>query len=114
MDIVIFDLERKEPVRITDDKAVDYLPVWHPSGNKITYTSHSNMTPNFYTVDIKTSQVIQNTNVSGAISTVGWKYDYSAITGMTLGDVDSSRVVDIFPNRLAKTSKTNMLSLIHI
>ena len=108
MDIVIFDLERKEPVRITDDKAVDYLPVWHPSGNKITYTSHSNMTPNFYTVDIKTSQVIQNTNVSGAISTVGWKYDYSAITGMTLGDVDSSRVVDIFPNRLAKTGKTNM------
>ena len=108
MDIVIFDLERKEPVRITDDKAVDYLPVWHPSGNKITYTSHSNMTPNFYTVDIKTSQVIQNTNVSGAISTVGWKYDYSAITGMTLGDVDSSRVVDIFPNRLAKTVKTNM------
>lgn len=108
MDIVVFDLERKEPIRITKDKQVDYLPVWHPSGNKITYTSHSNMTPNFYTVDIKTSQIIQNTNVGGFVSSVGWKFDNSAITGMTLGDVDSSRVVDIFPNRLANIDEIKM------
>ena len=108
MDIVVFDLERKEPIRITKDKQVDYLPVWHPSGNKITYTSHSNMTPNFYTVDIKTSQIIQNTNVGGSVSSVGWKFDNSAITGMTLGDVDSSRVVDIFPNRLANIDEIKM------
>ena len=108
MDIVIFDLERKEPTRITKDKNVDYLPVWHPSGNKITYTSHSNMTPNFYTVDIKTSKVIQNTNVGGLVSTVAWKFDNSAITGMTLSDVDSARVVDIFPNRLAISDDIKM------
>ena len=108
MDIVIFDLERKKPKRITEAENVDYLPVWHPSGNKITYTSHSNMTPNFYTVDIKTSQVIQNTNVGDMISTVAWKFDNSAITGMTLRDVDSARVVDIFPNRLAGTDDIKM------
>ena len=101
MDIVVFDLERKEPIRVTTQKQVDYRPVWHSKGDKITYTSHSNMTPNFHTVDINTKEIIQNTNIGDAVWTVGWNYDNSAITGITLGDVDSARIVDIDPNRKA-------------
>ena len=105
MDIVVFDIENKEPVRITNESQVDYRPVWHPKGDKITYTSHSGMTPNFHTVDIITREKIQNTNVGDAIWTVGWNYDKSLITGLTLGDVDSARVVDIDPYRKAKNNK---------
>lgn len=101
MDIVVFDLERKEPIRVTTQKQVDYRPVWHSKGDKITYTSHSNMTPNFHTVDINTKEIIQNTNLGDAVWTVGWNQDNSAITGLTLGDVDSARIVDIDPNRKA-------------
>ena len=104
MDIVVFDLERKEPVRITNAKQVDYRPVWHPKSDKITYTSHSDMTPNFHTVNINTKDIIQNTNIGDAVWTVGWNYDNSAITGLTLGDVDSARVVDVDPNRIANAN----------
>jgi len=104
MDIVVFDIERKEPVRVTNAKQVDYRPVWHPKGDKITYTSHSDMTPNFHTVNINTKDIIQNTNIGDAVWTVGWNYDNTAITGLTLGDVDSARIVDVDPNRIANTN----------
>jgi hypothetical protein len=104
MDIVVFDLDRKEPVRVTNQKQVDYRPVWHPKGNEITYTSHSNMTPNFHTVDINTKKSIQNTNIGDAVWTVGWNYDNTAITGLTLGDVDSARIVDVYPHRIAENN----------
>ncbi|SVB07145.1 uncharacterized protein METZ01_LOCUS159999, partial [marine metagenome] len=104
MDIVVFDLDRKESIRITTDKQADYRPVWHPKGDKITYTSHKDMTPNFHTVNINTKQSSQNTNIGDAVWTVGWNYDNSAITGLTLGDVDSARIVNIDPNRVANVN----------
>jgi len=103
MDIVVFDLNRKEPIRVTNQKWLDYRPVWHPAGDKITYTSHSNMTPNFHTVNINTKEIIQNTNIGGAVNTVAWNYNRSAITGLTLGDVDSARIVDVDPGRIAES-----------
>ena len=75
MDLVVFDLDRKEPIRITTAKQVDYRPVWHSNSEKITYTSHSNMTPNFHTVDINTKKITQNTNIGDAVWTVGWNYE---------------------------------------
>ena len=105
MDLVVFDLDRKEPIRITTAKQVDYRPVWHSNSEKITYTSHSNMTPNFHTVNINTKKITQNTNIGDAVWTVGWNYEGTAISGLTLGDVDSARVVDIDPNRVAKNNQ---------
>ena len=105
MDLVVFDLDRKEPIRMTTEKQVDYRPVWHPNSQKITYTSHSNMTPNFHTVDINTKEITQNTNIGDAVWTVGWNYEETAISGLTLGDVDSARVVDIDPNRVAENNQ---------
>ena len=108
MDIVVFDLNRKEPIRFTSQKMVDYRPVWHPTGDKITYTSHFNMTPNFYTVDLNSKKIIKNTDIGDAINTVAWNYDKSAITGLTLGDVDSSRVVDVDPSRIVDNKEIIM------
>ena len=105
MDLVVFDLDRKEPIRISTAEQVDYRPVWHSNSEKITYTSHSNMTPNFHTVDINTKKITQNTNIGDAVWTVGWNYEGAAIIGLTLGDVDSARVVDIDPNRVAKNNQ---------
>ena len=105
MDIVVFDLDRKEPIRMTTAKQVDYRPIWHPNSDKITYTSHSNMTPNFHTVDINNKDIIQNTNIGDAVWTVGWNYENTAITGLTLRDIDSARVVDIDPNRIANNKE---------
>ena len=101
MDIVVFDIERKEPIRVTKAKHVDYRPIWHSNGEKITYTSHKESTPNIFTVDINTKKIIQNTNVGGAIWGQGWKYDKSKIVALTLGDADSSRVVEVNTNKIS-------------
>ena len=105
MDIVVFDILGQETTRLTTRKEVDYKPVWHPDGQKITYTSHAGMIPNFHTVDISTKLSIQNTDIGDAVWTVGWNHDKSAITGLTLNDVDSARVVDIDPTRIANVTE---------
>ena len=102
---VVFDLDRKEPVRMTTAKQVDYRPVWHSNSEKITYTSHSNMTPNFHTVDINTKKITKIRISEMQYGLLEWNYEETAISGLTLGDVDSARVVDIDPNRVAKNNQ---------
>ena len=50
-------------------------------------------------------KITQNTNIGDAVWTIGWNYERSAISGLTLGDVDSARVVYIDPNRVAKENQ---------
>ncbi len=108
MDIVVFDIANQETIRLTTRPEVDYRPIWHPDEQKITYTSHAGMTPNFHTVDLTTKLSIQNTDIGDAIWTVGWNHNATAITGLTLNDVDSARVVDVDPARIANVSKNTM------
>ena len=84
------------------------LPIWHPDGEKISFTGLYDYTPNLYTYDIKTGKTIQNTDIGDAVMGIQWNKETSTITAMTLNTVDSARVVSINPKRLAKKTKVNM------
>ena len=99
VDIHILDLKTNEERVITNNPEVDYLPLWHPDGSKISYTSHLGSTPNLHTIDLVNNATIRNTDVGEAVWGRSWSVDKSAITALTLGDVDSVRVVDISPER---------------
>lgn len=102
-DVRILDYETGEIRTVTSDPAVDYLPVWHPDGRKISYTSHAGMTPNLFTIDLETGETIRNTDVAEAIWGVQWTPGGNTILAGTLDDVDSVRVVKIDPSRTATT-----------
>ena len=108
VDINIFDLPKKEPIRITYEENVDYLPIWHLNADKISYTSQKDMTPNIFTYDIIEKKIVQNTNIGDAIWTGKWNPSNNFITGITLPDSDSSRVIDVDPNRQALIPEINI------
>lgn len=108
LDLYILEVNSGESRRISADPAVDYLPVWHPDGKKITYTSHAGSTPNLFTVDLDTDSLIQNTDVGDAVWTNQWTPRDSTILATTLTDVDSIRLVKIDPDRRAVTPPLSM------
>ncbi|MFQ6610131.1 MAG: TolB family protein, partial [Fidelibacterota bacterium] len=107
-DIEILNLDLSTTERITTSPEVDYLPVWHPDGKKISYTSHRGSTPNLHTIDLGTMESVQNTDVSDAIWGVQWSPKGSTILAKTLNTADSVRVSQIDPSR---TITTNPLSI---
>ena len=107
-DIFILDVESRNTQQVTTDPAVDYLPVWHPGGKKITYTSHKSSTPNLHTVDLATGESLQVTDVGEAIWGVQWTPKGTTITASTLDDVDSVRVVQVDPNRDVTTDSLSV------
>ena len=94
--------------QITNSREGDYLPIWHPSGNKISYTGLYDYTPNLYTYDISDRSTIQNTDVGDAVMGIQWNGITSTITAMTLPTVDSVRVVSVDPKRVAIKAKVNI------
>lgn len=107
-DIVILKLATKEINRITTNPEVDYCPVWHPGGTKLTFTSHKGTTPNLYTVDLETGEIVQNTDVGEAVWSFQWTPKDSTITAITLDDVDSVRIVQVKPDREKTTKSLSM------
>ena len=108
LDVYIYSFATGLSNRITDDPAVDYLPVWHPDGKHITYTSHKGSTPNLYTVEIGSEGSQQVTDVGDAVWSSQWSKKDSTVLSTTLSDVDSVRLVRIDPFR---TPDTKPLSL---
>jgi Tol biopolymer transport system component len=108
LDIYLLELESRTLTRVTTDPAVDYLPIWHPDGQALTFTSHRGSTPNLHTVDLNTGNVVQNTDVGEALWGVQWTPKDSTILARTLTDVDTVRLVKVNPQR---TSTTRSLSL---
>ena len=108
MDIYMMELETKKTQQITRSSEGDLLPIWHPDGKKISFTGLYDFTPNIYTYNIKTGEVIQNTDVGDMVMGTQWDKNTSTITAMTLNTVDSARVVSINPNRIAKKTTVNM------
>ena len=108
MDIFLLDIESSTEIRLTNNISAEYLPVWHPDGKSISYTSHAGSTPNIHTIEIKTRQSRQVTDVGDAIFSWQWTPNDTTLTALTLADVDSVRIVQIDPNR---TITTNPLSL---
>ena len=108
MDIYMMELETKKTQQITRSSEGDLLPIWHPDGEKISFTGLYDFTPNLYTYNIKTGEIIQNTDVGDMVMGTQWDKNTSTITAMTLNTVDSARVVSINPNRIAKKTTVNM------
>ena len=108
MDIHMMELETKKTQQITRSSEGDLLPIWHPDGKKISFTGLYDFTPNLYTYNIKTGEIIQNTDVGDMVMGTQWDKNTSTITAMTLNTVDSARVVSINPNRIAKKTTVNM------
>tara|TARA_Y100001968_G_scaffold2349_1_gene1988 strand:+ start:494 stop:3439 length:2946 start_codon:yes stop_codon:yes gene_type:complete len=108
LDLYMMQIESGEKTQITDSREGDFLPIWHPSGNKISFTGLYDYTPNLFTYDIGSGKIIQNTNVGDAVMGMQWSNKTSTITAMTLPTVDSSRVISIDPKRNAPEILVNI------
>ncbi len=108
LDIFVYNFKTQKSIRITDHPDVDYLPVWHPDGKYITFTSHEGSTPNLFTVQLETGIVKQITDVGDAIWTGQWNPKDSTILATTLSDVDSVRLVKVNPHRTPDTKQLAM------
>ena len=110
MDLHIYNLQEKSEKQLTNTPEAEYLPVWNPNGEEISFTGLKDYTPNLFTLDLKSNNIIQNTNVSDGVTGIQWNLKRNAISGMTLQTVDTSRIVYVSPKRIAKISKINMNS----
>ena len=108
MDIYTIDLKSKAKTRLTENSMADIMPVWHPDSKSISYTSNANGVPNIYTVNLNTKKIIANTDAGDGIWTHQWMPKDSVLLAMSLGDIDSVRLVKVDPFR---TPDTTPLSL---
>jgi len=108
IDIYVLDVGSKVETRLTNNISAEYLPVWHPNGESISYTSHAKSTPNIHTIELETGQIQQVTDVGEAIFSWQWTPNDTTLTAVTMADVDSIRIVQIDPNR---NTTTDSLSL---
>ena len=108
MDIHILNIETEGTFQITNSSESDAFPIWHPNGEKITYTGFYNNSPNLFTYDFTSNKTLQNTDLWNMYKSVQWNDELSTVTAMTLNTTDSSRVVEVDPSRIAKVSKVNM------
>ena len=107
-DIYVLDLNTGLEKNMLNSKEVDFAPIWHPSGEKISFTSILDETINLFTYDFLSDKIIQNTNLWNLYTGVCWNDKLSGITGLTLNTVDSSRVLEIDPKRSVKPSTVVM------
>ena len=108
LDIYILNLTTKELTRLTTNENADIMPVWHPSGTAISYTSNANGVPNIHTINLSNQKTTVNTDVGDGIWTKQWMPNDSAILAMTLNAVDSLRLVKVDPFRSSNTSSFNI------
>ena len=108
LDLYIMQIESGEKTQITNSREGDFLPIWHPIGDKISFTGLYDYTPNLFTYDIETGGIVQNTDIGDAVMGIQWNSKSSTITAMTLPTVDSSRVVSIDPKRIATRTQMNL------
>lgn len=103
MDIYLLNLADNSIERLTSNPAVDYRPVWKPDGQSISYTSHRGGTPNIYTLEIDSKTSHQVTDVGDAVWSVQWVPKDTVLFAMTLGDVDTVRILKVDPQRTVTT-----------
>tara|TARA_B100000131_G_scaffold118361_1_gene115396 strand:- start:2237 stop:5182 length:2946 start_codon:yes stop_codon:yes gene_type:complete len=108
LDIYVLDVTSGISRQITDSNEADAFPIWHPNSQKISYTGFYDENPNLFTYDFLNNKTIQNTDLWNLYVGMDWNEKLSTVTAMTLGTVDSSRVVDIDPSRVATPSEIKM------
>ena len=108
MDIYTIDLKSEALTRITEDSMADILPVWHPNGEAISYTSNTNGVPNIYTVNLNTKKTVSNSDAGDGIWTHQWMPKDSVLFATSLGDIDSVRLIKVDPFRTPDTTPLNL------
>tara|TARA_B100002051_G_C16737023_1_gene641845 strand:- start:96 stop:3029 length:2934 start_codon:yes stop_codon:yes gene_type:complete len=107
-DIFILDIATLQEKNLSNSINMDFAPIWHPDGQKISFTSIFDENINLFTYDFNSNEIIQNTNLWNMYLGVDWNKKLNTITTITLNTVDSSRVLEIDPNRLVEPSPVTM------
>ena len=105
LDIYVYSLVNGEINQLTNSPESDYLPIWSPDGENISFTGLYDYTPNLYSVNLATGKIIQNTDVGDIVIGTQWHNLNSSITALTLSTVDSSRIVEIDPKKSVEKNK---------
>ena len=105
MDLHILNISSGKTIKITDSEEADAYPIWHPGGEKISYTGFYEYSPNIFTYDIESKKNIRNTNLWNMLYGVDWNKQLSTVTSMTLNTVDSSRIIEVDVARNVKAEK---------
>ncbi len=108
MDLYILDIVSGELKPVTNSIESDAFPIWHPDGSKISFTGFYDYTPNLYTYDISTNNIIQNTDLWNMYKGIAWNKRLGTISSMTLNTTDSSRIIDIDPSRAITPTEVSM------
>ena len=108
MNLYIVDISTGRSKKITDSVEGAAFPLWHPDGRKISYTGFYQNSSNLYTYSFLDGEIIQNTDLWNMYLGMDWNKGLSTVTAMTLNTVDSSRVLEIDPSRIATLSKVRM------
>lgn len=56
LDIYVMDINRKNPINLTNHPAADSSPTWAPDGSAFAYVSHRDRNPEIYVMEMKNNE----------------------------------------------------------
>ena len=105
LDIYIMDINRKNPVNLTNQPAEDSSPTWSPDGSAFAYVSHRDGNPEIYVMEMKNKESRRLTSNQATDIDPAWSPDgrwiafasnhhreHAADTDIYLMDVNGKRV----------------------
>ena len=75
LDIYIMDINRKNPVNLTNHPAEDSSPTWSPDGSAVAYVSHRDGNPEIYVMEMKNKESRRLTNNRATDVDPAWSPD---------------------------------------
>ena len=108
MDIYILNLESKEIIRVTNTKEADFNPIWIQNSGKISFTSIHELTPNIFTYNIESGELIQNTDVGDIAWAIQYNRAEKKLSAITLSTNKTSKIILVDPKRRVKKRKTKI------
>ena len=75
LDIYIMDINRKNPVNLTNHPAEDSSPTWAPDGSAFAYVSHRDGNPEIYVMEMKNKESRRITNNQATDIDPAWSPD---------------------------------------
>lgn len=75
LEIYIMDINRKNPVNLTNHPAADSSPTWAPDGSAFAYVSHRDGNPEIYLMEMKNKELRRLTNNQATDIDPAWSPD---------------------------------------
>ena len=75
LDIYIMDINRKDPVNLTNHPAEDSSPTWAPDGSAFAFVSHRDGNPEIYVMDMRSKESRRLTNNGATDIDPAWSPD---------------------------------------